>query len=944
MATVPVLGADEAAEPSLATEAAFGTPVIDGEIDGLWDKTNYNVVERNKATNSNEYKGWFKLLWDNSNMYVLAKVYTTQFNDSTPYPWNNDSFEIFIDENCGRTAKYEENDYQLRSDFKGEVSASNFDVEKIKSVGKCFDNYYIVEMAFPFKTVSPAPEMVMGMDAQINAAATLAFGVTRYAWNGRQGDQSSSTVRFGTVTLKNAVNVANFREPEWIAPKADKGYSNPAVPDTFELIEGVTVKFDDKTFNYPILHVNEYPSMEIGELASVIGGSTDGTTLIKDGVRIKYTEGSRLAEYGNGHLMLERKPVNYQGRFYVPVSSLLPTLCYHMEYNRFGKTMQITTGTNYPATELTFNVADFGAVGDGVHDDKEAILKALDAAFASGKPSEIVFGENKTYFVSERMDAFSFLDFYRVNNITLEGNGSKLLLANPTNSFVRVDYCNNIKIRNLSVEYMENCSSWGTIKSIDMDEGSMLLEIPENMPLPAANNWVQHFSPDGRTGGWWFGQLFDPVKDRLKFTYVDNYFVDAVYPHSGRTYKVIIRPSQARNLQYAEIGDRFVLNTRYGAYDMSDSAKEGGNAGFTIRWSSDVVVEGVNVYDANGFFASVGMCPGRIKFINSGMLTKDGDLLAVNSDGIHYWRCRGGLVVDGCTFMNNLDDHINTKGEEAVVLNKINARTFEVDWDQNYREGDEILFFDPVECKVIGKAYLKSWSSKSGRFTLTVDRDIEGVVGRESEKIQKSTIVYNVDCSARGTVIRNSKFMYSRRYAYISRSQNTVFENNEIIDCGASMVCAQNEINSGSDSAEGPFPSSFTCRNNIYKGDGMTYGYYPLEVTSFKAPFGATAAIDGFLLENNEIDVACMLGAMNINSVENLYMINNTIKCDKPLASYTRPVSITNSKIALIDGLNFDYKQDVGAVITIAGCEVDESNIKNVNVISNNANKKYTIE
>ena len=79
-------------------EAAYGTPVIDGEIDKSWNNTNYNLINLVKSTDTDTfYKGWFKLLWDEANMYVLAKVYSEYFVDNNDNPWDNDSFEVFID-------------------------------------------------------------------------------------------------------------------------------------------------------------------------------------------------------------------------------------------------------------------------------------------------------------------------------------------------------------------------------------------------------------------------------------------------------------------------------------------------------------------------------------------------------------------------------------------------------------------------------------------------------------------------------------------------------------------------------------------------------------------------------------------------------------------------------------------------------------------------------
>ena len=116
---IPAVIADVDEASRATAQAAYGTPVIDGEVDSVWDKTSYNVMNIERGGNNNFYSGWFKVLWDEENLYVLAKVYGTHFDDTSSSPWNNDSFEIFVDENCDRATKYHADDYQVRSDYHG---------------------------------------------------------------------------------------------------------------------------------------------------------------------------------------------------------------------------------------------------------------------------------------------------------------------------------------------------------------------------------------------------------------------------------------------------------------------------------------------------------------------------------------------------------------------------------------------------------------------------------------------------------------------------------------------------------------------------------------------------------------------------------------------------------------------------------------------------------
>ncbi len=320
------------------------------------------------------------------------------------------------------------------------------------------------------------------------------------------------------------------------------------------------------------------------------------------------------------------------------------------------------------------------------------------------------------------------------------------------------------------------------------------------------------------------------------------------------------------------------------------------------------------------------------------MKLKDGALEVTNADGMHFWRNRASITIEGCTLLNNLDDHVNNNTANAIVVSKKDDRTFLVDFDQRFQSGDELVFYNRDTHTVLGTGYLE-YCETGGGYLLHVDRDIKGVVAQGSGT---PTLVYNANSSSKGTIVRNNKFIHSRRHAYIVRSANTIFEGNEIINCGGSSLAAMNELTSGA--CEGPFPSSFTMRNNYTKNDGIDGNWYPLEVKSWDALLGEDAPIEGMLIENNVSDSAVDTRVMSINSVDGLYMLNNTIRCDKATSEKLQPIVISNSKIEMIDGITFDYPQNVKSVVSIAGCKVNEENIKNIKIKDDNTAKPYTIE
>lgn len=702
-------------------------------------------------------------------------------------------------------------------------------------------------------------------------------------------------------------------------------YSYEETTLSLELIGNVVTKFDNVSYGFPVLEVDEYPSMEISNLATVIGGVCEENSITKGDVNLSFEAGSRLAKYNGGHLMLEREAVEYGGKLYVPISSLMTTLCYHIEYWRFDNppTIEITSGTNYPESELTINVKDYGAKGDGVHDDKEPLLRAFAAASMSGKPVELVFEEGKTYKVSERQDYMSFFKLTGVDNFTLKGNGSTILFETPTNSLIYIDGCKNVKIQGLRAMYEEHTSSQGVIKAVDNHNGILRVAIDEGFSLLPPNEWVESAG-----GSWAFTQLIDPSGEYVKIDVPDVLTISKANRVSNRDYNVYIADLHKSYIQYCEVGDRVAFKTNPNSYNMNKLSKPGSPNAISIRNSADVVVENVDVCGSLAFAVEIGFCTGRITLRGLNMPRINGAIETTNSDGFHGWRSRAGLTVENCVLETNFDDHGNVMCNAANVTDRINQYTYKVDLGQKFMPGDEIVFFDPTSNKVLGTAFLKSFEGNHAGGIIVVDRNIEGVLAKNTDGASRPSIIWNANACFRGTVVRNNTFISSRRYATLFRAPNCLFDNNRIINCGGGLA-AMNEVTSSWD--EGPFPSALTVRNNYFEGAGNTIGRYPIDIRIWNSSSDTTPSIDGVLIENNIIDVANKYRMISIDSVRDLYMMNNTIRATKAnILESTTPIVITNSEIKLIDGVKYEATQNIPAVITTTGCKIEENAIKNI--------------
>ena len=706
----------------------------------------------------------------------------------------------------------------------------------------------------------------------------------------------------------------------------------------------MTVSFDGQKTKCPIMLVDEYPSIAIEDIAKIAGGEARGYRLNIGDIQLEYEADNRLAKYGDGHLMLERPPKLSGGRLYVPVSSLMPTTGWTVEYKRFEDLILIETGTNYPESQMTVYVKDYETVVNDNDDKRDAVVRAFKAAAAfaeAGIPTTLEFETGKMYKISEKQDAFALLDLDNLSNFTIEGNGCTIVFERPTNSFINIEGCTNIKINNISVEYNDRIIIYGNVKSKNIEENSINIEIPDDSPLPADESWAQFYCTNPIDGQWIFGTFMNSEKAIPGFMPFDALMIKTIEKVQDREYRVTFKDSISNYASSINVGSRFVFKSRWNSYDFGENNKYGRPDFLVVSHSKDITFDGIETNGSLLMLAPVSYCDGRITFRNCKMKPTNGDLITSAADGIHLGTNRFGVIVENCELTNSLDDLINTQTYCGNVEKKIDECIFETSRDMFCRIGDEIKFFDTENHEVIGSAFLKTIErTDDGKYRLTLDRAVDGIVSLE--EANSPTVVYNMNAANSGNIIKNNIFANSRRHAYIIRSANSIIENNYMENNAGAATEAANEIHGGVN--EGLFPSSLTFRNNTVKSEGISSKYIPFNIYSWNARQGDQKAIDGVLIENNTIDVPSVNGSIRINSVNGLYMLNNTIKSNAEFDRDVSPITISNSNIAQIDGVDFSYKQNVSAVINITGCEVNENDITNIKLIGENTAMPYSIK
>lgn len=181
--------------------ARRGTPKIDGTIDPIWNGAEA-IETKVQAMSTPGATAKARILWDEGHLYVLAEVSDPLLNAASDLVHERDSFEIFVDENNGKTAEYEPNDCQYRVAFTGETSASGGGkTSMIVAKTTVTPTGYLVEFSVPLGTVKGAPGVKLGFDVQVNDADGSKARVGIAKWNDPTNESWRNTSGWGTLIL-----------------------------------------------------------------------------------------------------------------------------------------------------------------------------------------------------------------------------------------------------------------------------------------------------------------------------------------------------------------------------------------------------------------------------------------------------------------------------------------------------------------------------------------------------------------------------------------------------------------------------------------------------------------------------------------------------------------------------------------------------------------------
>jgi endo-1,4-beta-xylanase len=190
--------------------AAPGTPEIDGEIDDIWStarksKTDRYVESESSTPAEDSAAAEFRCLWDAKHLYVLAVVKDDSLSTTGEQDWQQDSVEIFVDQNMARSTTYDDDDGQYRVNCEGNISYGQVPTEAMKAVAKKTKTGYIVEAAIELSAITAEKGNKIGFDVQVNDDSDSSGNRSAIMkWSDDTNESYQDVSRLGTLVFGSA--------------------------------------------------------------------------------------------------------------------------------------------------------------------------------------------------------------------------------------------------------------------------------------------------------------------------------------------------------------------------------------------------------------------------------------------------------------------------------------------------------------------------------------------------------------------------------------------------------------------------------------------------------------------------------------------------------------------------------------------------------------------
>lgn len=398
------------------------------------------------------------------------------------------------------------------------------------------------------------------------------------------------------------------------------------------------------------------------------------------------------------------------------------------------------------------HVRDYGAIGDGVHDDGPALRQVFALASRATEPTTIHFEPGRSYLVSSPAEGHGRLLLREANGVTIEGHGATLVVR-PPNRALGLYRSRDVIVRNLKVDYSPLPYIQGVITRIDNANAWLEFRPQAGYGLPVEGDATLYV--DGRNED---AVTFD--RDTRKF-YHAHTRISGVTALGDGTFRVTYR---AKRFTAARVGDFFAMKQRWGAripwrLDSTDDPARRNesisdpDASLSIVHSDRVRIEHIRSLAAPGMTLNARGC--RELVIDGLVIERLGDrLVAGNSDGIHIKGTESPPVIRNCRLEGTMDDsiHVKISGDwvrEVASARRVRIQHMDIALDNtNLGAGRRVMVYDHQGKRQLGLlriAHYEPLDSRGGWVTL--EADVPGITSGNSLYLMSDGEALIEDCT-----------------------------------------------------------------------------------------------------------------------------------------------------------------------------------------------------
>ena len=371
------------------------------------------------------------------------------------------------------------------------------------------------------------------------------------------------------------------------------------------------------------------------------------------------------------------------------------------------------------ADKMIFNARDYGAKGDGVANDSEAIQLAIEAAIRAGAGSTVSIPAGH-YYLGPVRDGRDKWSYFRIDgnpdHLTIKGAGANktvFLTSGASQPFV-VRSASNLVIRGFSVDWKTLNLTQGVVTAVDPENGTYQVAMDEGYAAPNAEIFqandrykpeLRVLSPGRNTFGWRESEKIESVEAKGS-NWV--FHVSKTDPNG----------SQGKT-RLAQVGRRFFVWGR----------QRDGN-GWTplvsIAGAHNLTIENVNDYAGGGFQGGEDST-GTLTFndYNCGPPAGSNRL---GFYGGHQGHSRAAVVMNDCNWIMSNDDQVNALTGLDYIYAQTSPNTVTLRRNSDYQVGDKISIWDysdPDGIKVSATANVTAIAPLPGdEISVVLDRDV----------------------------------------------------------------------------------------------------------------------------------------------------------------------------------------------------------------------------